>query len=633
MHPQNIEKATLALMAAGLLVFSAAASSEQTAKPVLHGEHWMAITGKPLAATAGAMTFQRGGNAVDAACTMLAATSTMFDSLSWGGETQALVYDPNTKKVYGINALGVAPTGATVEYFRGKEMPYPPEYGPLAAVTPGTPGGLLVMLAEYGRLSLEDVLEPAIQLADGYPIEEARSANIEEEKERIKQWPYSRKVLLPHLGEEHEAPRPGETFRQADLAATLRKLVEAEQQALVAGNNRKEAIYAAYDRFYKGDIAQEFVRGSQEQGGLHTMEDLANWQVYIEEPVKTSYKGIDVYKLTTWVQGPVLLQALNLVENIDVKSMGYNSSRYIHTLYQVMNLAFADRDFYYGDPYFPPEEPVEGLLSKEYAKARAKQINWERNDPDAGPGDPYPFQGGENPFKHLLQTWGKRDATTTEQGQGLALGGIRQLDDPTHAALDEDFYLGTTSIQTADEEGWVVSITPSGGWIPAVIAGETGIGLSQRAQSFVLDESDGPYNVMEPGKRPRATLTPSMALKDGRPFLSFAVQGGDGQDQNLLQFFLNVVEWDMNVQQAVEAPNMNSFQMRGSFGRHETRPGRMLLQDATPPWVRSALASMGYDLTFSERTSGPINAVFFDWANGTFWGGSSHHGDDYGIAW
>ena len=618
MRPQNIEKATLALMAASLLVFSPAASSEQTAKPVLHGKHWMAITGKPLAATAGAMTFQRGGNAVDAACTMLAATSTMFDTLSWGGETQALIYDPHKKKVYGINALGVAPTGATVDFFREKGMPYPPEYGPLAAVTPGTPGGLLVMLAEYGRLSLKDVLEPSIQLADGYPIEGARSASIEEKKERIKQWPYSRKVLLPHLGEEYEAPRPGEIFRQADLGATLRKLVEAEQQALAAGKSRKQAIYAAYDRFYKGDIAQEFVRGSQEQGGLHTLEDLANWKVYIEEPVKTSYKGIEVYKLTTWVQGPVLLQALNLLENIDVKSMGYNSSRYIHALYQVMNLAFADRDFYYGDPYFPPEEPVEGLLSKEYAKARLKQINWERNDPKVKPGDPYPFQGEQNPFLHYLDTWG------TEQ--------------PVTAAADarsfeEGFLAGTTSIQAADEEGWVVSVTPSGGWIPAAIAGRTGIGMSQRMQSFVLDEAKNPFNVLEPGKRPRATLTPSLALKEGRPFLSFAVQGGDTQDQNLLQFFLNMVEFGMNVQEAAEAPNIASFQMQSSFGAHESKPGRLTLNETVPPWVRGELRKMGYELRFRPRTSGPINAIFFDWKHGTMWGGSSHHGEDYGIAW
>ena len=338
--------------------------------------------------------------------------------------------------------------------------------------------------------------------------------------------------------------------------------------------------------------------------------------------MKTSYRGIDVYKLTTWVQGPVLLQALNILENFDLKAMGYNSSRYMHALYQSMNLAFADRDFYYGDPYYPPEEPLEGLLSKEYAKQRAGQIDWEKNDPNLGPGDPYPFQGGSNPFLRYLEQWNEKGRTVTQAAGSQAM-----------ADFEDDFYLGTTSIQAADEEGWVVSITPSGGWIPAVVAGETGVGLSQRMQSFVVNEEDNPYNVVEPGKRPRATLTPSLAVKDGKPFVSFAVQGGDGQDQNLLQFFLNMVEFDMNVQQAAEAANINSFQMRGSFGDHESSPGRMLVQQATPPWVRADLRRMGYSLTFSERTSGPINAIFFDWEHGTFWGGSSHHGDDYGIAW
>ena len=205
------------------------------------------------------------------------------------------------------------------------------------------------------------------------------------------------------MGDEREAPHPGEIFRQPELLDTLTKLVEAEERALASGKSRKQAILAAYDRFYKGDIAEEFVRGSQEQGGLHTMADLANWQVYLEEPVKTSYKGIDVYKLTTWVQGPVLLQALNILENLDLQAMGYNSSRYIHTIYQAMNLAFADRDFYYGDPYFPPEEPIRGLLSKDYARQRMAQINWEKNDAEAGPGDPYPFQGQHNPYTDLLK--------------------------------------------------------------------------------------------------------------------------------------------------------------------------------------------------------------------------------------
>ncbi|WP_414676726.1 gamma-glutamyltransferase family protein [Longimicrobium sp.] len=593
----------------------------RTAKPVLHGRHWMAITGKPLAATAGAMTFQRGGNAVDAACAMLAATSTMWDVLSWGGETQALIYNPHTGQVIGINALGVAPTGATPEFFRSRGMQYPPEYGPLAAVTPGTPGGLLVMLAEYGKLSLKEVLEPAIQMADGYPIEAQTANSIERNKDRIREWPYSRAVFLTHPGEDREAPRPGEIFRQPDLARTLRQLVEAEQQALAAGRSRRQAIMAAYERFYRGDIAREFVRGVQEQGGLITLDDLARWEVKVEQPLSVDYKGIRVYKLSQWTQGPAMLQALNILENFDLKSMGYNSSRYIHTLYQSMSLAFADRDFYYGDPYFAPEEPIRGLLSDEYARQRAALINLERNDPTIAPGDPYPFQGQSNPFAALLRNWNRARADSVSA--------------PPRAGLtfEQGFYLGTTSVETADAEGWVVSITPSGGWVPAVIAGRTGVGLSQRLQSFVLDAAENPFNVLRPGQRPRVTLTPTMALQDGKPFLSFAVQGGDSQDQNLLQFFLNVVEFGMNVQEAAEAPNINSFQMRSSFGGHETQPGRILLAESMPAWVRSDLRRMGYELTFEERTSGPINAIWFDRQHGTFWGGSSHHGEDYGIAW
>jgi gamma-glutamyltranspeptidase / glutathione hydrolase len=609
-----------ALIIGALVVVPQPSSAQQTAKPVLHGKHWVAVTGKPLGATAGAMMFQKGGNAVDAACAMIAATSTMWDTLSWGGETQALIYNPHTKKVIGINALGVAPTGATVDFFKSKGMKYPPEYGPLAAVTPGTPGGLMTMLAEYGKLSLADVLGPAIQMADeGYPIEAQAANSIERNKDRIKQWKYAREVMLPHLGQTREAPEPGEIFRQPDLAATLKKLVEAERTALAAGKDRKSAIMAAYERFYRGDIAKELSRGTREEGGLITEQDLANWKVYIEEPVKTNYRGIDVYKLTTWVQGPVMLQALNILENYDLKAMGYNSSRYVHTLYQAMNLAFADRDFYYGDPYFAPAEPIAGLLSKDYAKERAKQINAERNDPTIGPGDPYPFQGGTNPYKAQLARWSD-GGTRVDTALGLA-------------EFERAFYAGTTSVEAADEEGWIVSVTPSGGWIPAVVAGRTGIGLSQRMQSFVLDPAESPFNVVEPGKRPRSTLTPTLALKDGRPYLAFAVQGGDSQDQNLLQFFLNVVEFGMTVQEATEAANINSFQMRASFGEHERIPGRLLLGDSVPPWIRAELRRMGYDLTFEQRTSGPINAILFDAKHGTMWGGSSNHGEDYGIAW
>jgi len=615
--------------------------AQLTQKPVLHGKNWMAITGKPLAATAGSMIFQQGGNAVDAACAMLAATCTMWDVLSWGGETQALIYNPKTKKVIAINAMGVAPTGATVEFFKSKGYQFPPEYGPLAATTPGTPGGICYMLSEYGTLSLKEVLAPAMQLAAGYPIEAQTANSIERGKDRIKEWPYSKKVFLTHAGEKREAPEAGEIFVQQDLLQTLTKMVEAEQQALKQHKTRKQAIMAAYDRFYKGDIAREFVRGSQEQGGLITMEDLARWKPIEETPLQVNYKGIDVYKLSSWTQGGSMLQALNILENFDLKSMGYNSSRYIHTIYQAMNLSFADRDFYYGDPYFPPAEPIRGLLSKEYAKQRAGLIGFDKNDPAAGPGDPYVFEGKTNPYLSLLKKRGYSiDTSKKAPGNFMPSHDVRSgtAFQEIDAAYMDRLWRGTTSVEAADKEGWVVSITPSGGWLPACIAGNTGVGMSQRMQSFVLDEELNPFNVVAPGKRPRVTLTPTLAMKDGKPFLSFAVQGGDTQEQNLLQFFLNIVEFGMNVQQASEAANINSNQLWLSLGGTKNddrmpRPGTLLLQSKTPENIREELKKLGYTLRFEERTSGPINAIFFDWKHGSFWGGSSNHGEDYGIGW
>ena len=610
-----------------LLIFFTTTLHSQTNKPILHGKHWIAITGKPLGATAGAMIFNDGGNAVDAACAMVAATATMWDVLGWGGETQALIYHPELKKVIGINALGVAPSGATPEFYRQKGYTIPPKFGPLSAVTPGTPGGIMVMLAEYGTMSLEKVLEPALEMARGYPIEAQAANSIERNKDEIKKWKYSKSLFLTNQGSDREAPVEGEVFIQKDLYNTLNKLIETERLALENGKNRKEAIYEAYKRFYEGDIAREIARSTQEQGGLITVDDLKNYEVYIEEPLKISYKDIDVYKLTTWVQSPVLLQSLNMIENLDIKSMGFNSTNYIHNLYQIMNLTFADRDFYYGDPYFNPKEPVEGLLSKEYAKKRLKLIS-DKNNEEIKPGNPYEFQKGNNPYLNYIESW------ETDNN----LDKIKSAFDLNHNMsnnndFEESFMAGTTTVQAADTSGWIVSITPSGGWIPAVIAGNTGIGLSQRMQSFVLDPKDGPYNVLEPGKRPRATLTPTIALKSDEPFLSFAVQGGDSQDQNLLQFFLNMVEFDMNIQEACEAPNFNSFQMRSSFGYHENRPGELLLHESTPQFIRKELRKKGYKLQFRPKTSGPINAIFFDNINKTFQGGSSDFGEDYGIAW
>ncbi len=615
-------------LSAGLAfgVPAAAQEHKHSSKPPLRGRHWVAVTGKPLGAAAGALIFSRGGNAVDAACGMLAAAATIGDAMGWGGETQALIYDPGTGRVHAINALGVAPTDATPDRFRQLGRTRPPDFGPLAAITPGTPGGLLVMLSEFGTMSLAEVLGPALELADGYPIDRIQVDTLEGHKHIIRRWEDSRRTFLPHddpdRPDRHAAPHPGEVFRQPDLLATLGKLVAAEREALAAGRSRQEAIMAAYDRFYRGDIARELTRSVQEAGGLIRLEDLARWQVRIERPVRTTYREIEVCTPGCWVQGPVLLQMLNILETFDLAGMGYNSSATIHTLCQTMNLAFADRDFYYGDPRVPPAEPLAGLLSKAYARQRAALIRPDRIDLRAGPGDPYPFQQETNPFSDLLRDWRP------------------QLEEPAPPredtgtlSHDRAVRMGTTSIQAADAEGWLVSIAPSGGWVPAFVAGRTGIGLSQRMQSFAFDPARSPFNVLEPGKQPRATPSPAIALRAGRPLMAVASQGGDLQEQSMLQYILNVVEFGMDPQQAAEAASVNSYQLHSSFGPPLSKPGRIQLRRDVLPATRERLRALGYTIEQAELTSGPVTAIVVDQAHGTMTGAASDFGHDYGIAW
>jgi len=620
MRKLSIATAAAVALAAALLVMALPAGA-RTDKPELMARKWLAVTGKPLAATAGARIFERGGNAVDAACAMLAATATMWDTLSWGGETQAIVWNPIEKRAIGVNSLGVAPTGATPEFFHQQNLRYPPAYGPLAAVTPGTPGGLLTMLAKWGRLSLAEVLSPAIEMADGYPIEGQLIKSIGRQRERITGWPFSRALFLLHDG---EPPVTGELFRQPGLARTLRRLVAAESAARAAGKNREQAILAAYELFYRGELARELVAAARAEGALWTTDDLARWEVKLEPTVRTTYRGYEVHKLTVWTQGPAMLQALNILENADLASMGYNSARYLHTVVQAMQLAFADRDFYYGDPAFPPEEPVAGLLSKAYARARFAELDPEKNRPSIKPGDPYPFEGGTNPFHDLLEAW---PPSRSEDGASSAEWQTSEM------TYDEAFRAGTTSVIAADADGWVVSMTPSGGWVPAVVAGDTGIGLSQRMQSFVTDRRENPFNVVEPGKRPRVTLTPTLALKDGEPYLAFAVQGGDTQDQNLLQMFLAIVEFGRSVQEAAEGANVTTYQLMDSFGDHTSKPGQLAVDRRTPEWVIDELGRRGYTIELVDRNSGPLNAILFDREHGTMRGGSSSFGEDYGIGW
>ena len=441
---------------------------------------------------------------------MIAATCTMWDTLSWGGETQALIYNPKTGKVVGINALGVAPTGATPEFFRSKGMAYPPEYGPLAAVTPGTPGGIMVMLAEYGKLSLAEVLAPAIDMADGYPVEQQHVSTARRQRDWLLKWPESRRVLLPHPGD--QPPEAGEIFRQPDLAATLRKLVEAE----TAGAGRRQEPQGRDPRrvrpLLQGRHRAEFVRGSREVGGLHTARGSRELEGQASRsPVKTAYKGIDVYKLDVWTQGPAMLQALNILEPMDLKAMGYNSARYIHALYQAMNLAFADRDFYYGDPDFPPEEPTQGpaLEGVRAAAGEDDRLGEERPERQAGRSLSVPGTRRIRSRSSRKVADGRAEAARPlVTDQDAPVSALRRFPlplplPPRRIFFSESFYAGTTSVEAADAEGWVVSVTPSGGWLPAVIAGKTGIGMSQRMQSFVLDPR------REPVQRARARQAPA----------------------------------------------------------------------------------------------------------------------------
>ena len=553
------------IAAAVLIVLVAQDLGAATVKPVLHGRHWVAITGKPLAATAGAMMFQKGGNAVDAACAMLAATSTMWDTLGWGGETQALVYNPKTGKVVGGQRPRRGPHRRHAGVLPGQGHGLPARVRAPLRGHAGHAGRAHRRCSRSGASSASRTCSrPRSRWPTATPSSSSSSTAIERHKARLKEWPYSKAVFLTHPGETREAAAGGRGLQAAGPrghAAQARGGGAAGPEGGEDPQGRPSSPPTTAST--RATSPRSWCAGTKEQGGLITLEDLANWKWHLEEPVMTTYKGIEVYKLNTWVQGPALLQALNILENVDLKAMGYNSARYIHTVYQAMNMAFADRDFYYGDPYFPPEEPIKGLLSKDYAKQRVAADARGPERPRRPSGRSLSVPGRHEPVH--------RPPREVADGRRPEARGQAER---AHASRSRS-PRAPRPIEAADAEGWVVSITPSGAWMPAVIAGRTGIGLSQRMQSFVLDEAENPFNVLAPGKRPRATLTPSLALKDGKPFLSFAVQGGDTQEQNLLQFFLNVVEFGMNVQEACEAPNVTSYQMRNSFGSHESQPGRL----------------------------------------------------------
>ncbi|MFZ4629482.1 MAG: gamma-glutamyltransferase family protein [Blastocatellia bacterium] len=524
---------------------SPAAARPETYRPTVRGRHGVVAGGHPLVAEAGLRMLHRGGNAIDAGvAAVLAASVVEISHFGFGGEVPVLIRMARSPVVT-INGQGQAPELATAEFYRRLDPPRVPSTGPLAATVPGVLDAMIVALQNYGTKSLAEVMEPAIELADGFPIDEMRVAYLTNTRRVYEKWPASRAVFLPG----GEVPRVGDLFVQKNLAATLRELVAVEKRQLARRQSRVRALEAVRDHFYRGPLGARFCEAIEAAGGLMRPSDLARFRAEIETPVRTTYRGYEVYKVGFWSQGPVMLETLNLLEGYDLKAMGHNSSEYVHTTIEAIKLAFADRDRYYGDPRMV-EVPGTALLSKEYAAMRRTLIDARRASLEQRPGDPL----GRRPL----------GGSPGEAETG-----------PSRVPLDERAN-DTTCVNVIDAAGNVFSATPSGAWLPAFLAGETGIPVSNRLQSFLLEP--GHPNELRPGKRPRITLSPTIVLQGGEPFAALSTPGGDNQDQALLQVLFNLIEFGMNPQEAVEAGRFETQHYVSSFDDHRISPGSLILE-------------------------------------------------------
>ena len=576
------------------------------------GTHGAVAAGSGPATAAGMRIYYRGGNAVDAGiAAMLAASVTEFSHFGLGGEAPILVRTRDGK-VHAVAGVGTMPKLASAEFFRHRkllpdELAAPPDpmglkawvpvAGILAALVPGMVDSALVTLREYGTMSFAEVVEPAIELADAYPVDETRAGAIRRAQRYLESWPSSRRVFLP----EGRAPLPGEILRQPDLARTLRQMADTEKRALAAGAGRVKAIDAVRDLFYRGDIARRIDRFSRENNGLLRYDDMAAFRLEPEEPVSTSYRGYQVYKPGFWSQGPSMIEALNLVEGFDLRAMRLNSAAYIHTLVEALKLAYADRDAWYGDPRFT-KIPAR-LLTKEYAAERRALIT-ARASLDFRPGSV-----GDAPPRHPSQFPGERYRIDA-------------------ALMARD----TTCVDAIDRDGVVFSATPSGAWMPSVIAGDTGIPLTQRAQQFLLIA--GHPNELAPGKRPRITLSPTLVTQGGRALIALSTPGGDNQDQSLLQVLLNVLEFGQNAEVAVEAPRFQTRHLVSSFDNHAMNPGDLLLDERIPASVAADLARRGHLVDTRPRfASGAAPVLIRVLPSGTIEAGADPYGYRSAEAW
>jgi gamma-glutamyltranspeptidase/glutathione hydrolase len=585
-------------------------------RPPVLGRNGGVSAGHSLTTAAALEVLMDGGNAFDAGvAAMLVGGVVEQDLYGLGGEGLVLVFPRAEGKVTSIAGQGWAPRGATIEWYRerGKDLN---GYGLDPAVVPGTLHAALTVLEHWGTMSFETVAKRALEYAElGFPLRPRTASAIQRERAFIMSWPSNRSMWLKPDGSYYT---PNETIRLPNLAATLRKMVDAERGASSAG--REAGIVAVRDRFYKGDIAADMVAFLKANGAPFELDDFAEFYARIEEPTSTTYKGYTVYKQSFNSQGPVLLETLNILENFDLQAMGHNSADYLHTLIEALKLGYADRDTYYADPDFV-DIPAEGLLSKRYAAERAKLIDMQHASTAYVAGNPFPYDSEVKDWPYWIAGVG------APSGDQLLVG----VDYPSTTK-------DTTHISIIDKDGNIFDATPSGGWIGgSVILGDTGIPMSVRGEQFWLDPTRAAQ--LRPRSRPRYTLTPSIVLKDGEPFLAIGTPGGDNQEQTILQTFLNIVEfpdlWYPNLHDAIALPRIQTLHLYESFWPHDTGFNRVNAESVIPLSVLRTLVARGHEIYRAPPLGIPAcgTIVMLDPRTGNRIAGADARRDCYAMAY
>ena len=593
-------------------------------RPAVMGPSGGVSTGHPLTTAVALGILLKGGNAFDAGVASLLVGGVLEQDLySLGGEALVLVYPRKEGKVTSVVGQGWAPRAVDVDWYVSRNKTLEGR-GLDPAVVPGALHAALTVLERWGTMSFEEVVAPAIEYADkGFPIRPSTVNTIQRMRAFIDKWPTNTAYWLKPDGTQYKA---GETIKFPGLARTLRRMVEAERDT--KGRGRGAGIAAARDRFYKGDIAREMVVFLQQHGAPFDVSDFADYFAKIEEPARTTYRGYTVYKHGFGSQGPVLLQTLNILENFDLRAMGYGSADYLHTVFEAMKLAYADRDTYYADQAFV-KTPAEGLLSKDYAKERAALIDPKRSSTVFVAGDP---------IKHdsKVKEWPYWKASVGEGAPKAAFSSQDRL-----ALLDDDssgIAKDTTHMAVIDKDGNVFDVTPSGGWISgAVILGDTGIGMSTRGEQFWLDKTRA--SQIRPRARPRYTLTPSLVFKGDTPVMAIGSPGGDNQDQTILQAFLSVVEfwdaWYPNLHAAFERPRAQTEHFYGSFWPHRAGFNKLAVEASVPEAVYNELKARGHDVRRIRQfgMSGCATAVMIDPVTSNRFAAADPRRDCYAIAY